>query len=65
MEFYETKKAQINSVGWQHTRVDNNNKTNKAQSVASAASHHPACLLEGVKGAAFGFIGLEGDWKVI
>ena len=24
------KKAQINSVGWQHTRVDNNN-TNKAQ----------------------------------
>ena len=25
----ETKKAQINSVGWQHTRVDNS-KTNKA-----------------------------------
>ena len=29
-EIYETKKPKINSVGWQHTRVDNN-KTNKAQ----------------------------------
>ena len=34
LKIYEIKKAQINPVGWQHTRVANN-KTNKAQ-----ASHH-------------------------
>ena len=41
-EIYEAKKkAQINSVGWQHKRVDNN-KTNKAQAsrFCSTASHH-------------------------
>ena len=35
------QKTQINSVGWQHTKVDNN-KTNKAQAsrFCSTASHH-------------------------
>ena len=41
------KKAQINSVDWQHTRVDNN-KTNKAQDsrFCSTASHHLCNIYE-------------------
>ena len=42
LEINETKKKrQINSVGWQHTRVYNN-KTNKAKAsrFCSTASHH-------------------------
>ena len=40
-KIYETKRAQINSVGWKHTRVDNR-KTNKVQAsrFCSTASNH-------------------------
>ena len=39
-KIYETKKAQINSIGWQHTRVDNN-KTNKAQASRFCSTTSP------------------------
>ena len=41
LENFWNKKHKINSVGWKHTRVDNN-KTNEAQTsrFSSTASHH-------------------------
>ena len=40
-KYLKQKKPKINSIGWQHTRVDNNKKTNKAQAsrLCGTASH--------------------------